>query len=143
MITAAVIRERPGMRMPEREVRRIAALVCRRERVRTASFSIVLTGDRTIARLHRKHFGDPSVTDVITFPLDVGRFEAEIYIDVDQARRQALRYGVTLRDELTRLVVHGILHTLGYDDRTPAKRAAMFAVQERYVRAAASVSRKD
>lgn len=83
--------------------------------------------------MHKRYFGHDTVTDIITFPLETAGIDSEIYINVEQARRQSKQFKVTMKNELTRLIVHGVLHSLGYDDRTPSLRKKMFDVQERYV----------
>ena len=57
-------------------------------------------------------------TDVLAFPLDDKDDDVwgEIYISEEQARSQALTYGVPLEEELSRLVIHGLLHLLGFKD---------------------------
>ncbi len=75
------------------------------------------------------------VTDVITFPLETGKvLEAEVYVNLDRARQQARDYRVSFGEEVARLVIHGVLHLLGYDDRTPRKAQQMAKVQEQHVR---------
>jgi rRNA maturation RNase YbeY len=75
------------------------------------------------------------VTDVITFPLETGKvLEGEIYVNLDRARRQARTYHVSIAEETARLVVHGVLHLLGYDDRSAREARRMTRVQERHVR---------
>jgi probable rRNA maturation factor len=60
----------------------------------------------------------------------------DLYIAVDQARRNARRFGVAVSEEIVRLAVHGALHLLGHTDYRPAARSRMWAVQEPIVRAA-------
>jgi probable rRNA maturation factor len=98
------------------------------------SLSFVDEGE--IAELHERYMGEPGPTDVLTFPLDEG--------DVDEAGRRVLgdvviAPAVAARNnpeapdaELRLLVVHGVLHALGYDHESDADRAEMWARQERY-----------
>jgi probable rRNA maturation factor len=58
----------------------------------------------------------------------------DLYIAVDQARANARRFGVSMEEELVRLVVHGTLHLLGYTDYEPAEKFRLWAVQEPIVR---------
>ena len=82
-----------------------------------AGISIVLVGDDAIHDLNRRFLKHDYPTDVITFPMDeASALEAEIYVSVDTARRQAREFQVTLREELARLAIHGILHACGHDD---------------------------
>ena len=88
-------------------------------------------------RLHTRFLHQRSTTDVLTFVLEETSrtLDAEIYICVDTARRQAAENGVSLRNEIVRLAVHGALHTLGYDDHGPRKRQLMWNRQEEIVAA--------
>lgn len=75
--------------------------------------SLLLTDDAEIGVLHDQHLGDPSATDVMSFELDG---EAEIVVSVETARRIAEERGHEARAEIALYIVHGLLHTLGYDD---------------------------
>ncbi len=135
MITVAVTNVSGRRLLSSAEFRRITASVCRKEKVRNAEFSFVVLGSREIRSINRKFLRHDYVTDVITFPLDQRRVQAEIYINGEIIERQANEHGVTRRNEMIRLVVHGTLHALGYDDTTPAMAKKMTIRQERYVAA--------
>ncbi len=105
-----------------------------KEGVKHGVIDIVLVDDQRIKKLHKEWFNDGTTTDVITFPLtDEPPIEAEIYISVDTARKNAERFGVTLTNELCRLAVHGALHIAGYDDATDAQRQRMHELENRYL----------
>ena len=115
------------------QFRRITEFVCRKEKVKNAELSFVIINDSTIRTINRKFLKHDYVTDVITFPLEHRQVNAEIYINVQQAKRQARENGVTIKNEMTRLVVHGTLHAIGYDDTTEVSKKNMDSIQERYV----------
>ncbi len=101
---------------------RVATLaegVLRAERVRDASVSIAFVTDRRIAALNREHLGHPGPTDVISFGFKPVGATAEVvgdvYIAPAVARRNARAHGGRVREELLRLVVHGVLHVVGHD----------------------------
>jgi rRNA maturation RNase YbeY len=84
--------------------------------------------EKTISALHRDFLLDDSPTDVITFDLGAapeGARIATIAICVPVAKRYAEQYSVSLDEELQRLVIHGALHLLGYDDHTSAEKRRM------------------
>ncbi|MCO6466252.1 MAG: rRNA maturation RNase YbeY [Bradyrhizobiaceae bacterium] len=96
---------------------------------------IVLVDDAEIKRLHREWFKKNTVTDVITFLIEPeAPILGEIYISIEQAKRQAAEYRVTLTNELSRLAVHGTLHLAGYDDHTENERQCMHNLENRYIR---------
>ncbi|MFI5227870.1 MAG: rRNA maturation RNase YbeY [Gemmatimonadales bacterium] len=119
----------------------VARGVLRREGVRSALLSIALVDRAAIARINRRHLGHPGPTDVISFafaratPRDP--IVGDIYIAPDVARANARAGGVPVRNEITRLVVHGVLHILGYDHPLGEgrERSPMWRRQERLVRA--------
>ena len=117
----------------------IARAVLRSERVRDAMVSITFVSDAGIRALNRKHLRRHGLTDVISFGFrGVGGnapIVGDVYIAPSVARASAAANRVSAREELTRLIVHGTLHVLGYDhpetgDRT---RSAMWRRQERLV----------
>lgn len=94
--------------------------------------SILLIGDREMARLNWQHLAHRGTTDVLSFPLDTvdGIRAGDIAVCVPEARRNARRFGHTLHAELAFYVVHGILHLTGHDDHTPEERAQMHRRQK-------------
>lgn len=120
---------------------RLATAVLRAEGVRRAAVSIALVGRRRIRSVNRIHRGHDRETDVISFgpfpvPHSPFRVVGDIYICVPVAVAQARGFHTTAQDELRRLVVHGVLHVLGYDHPGGEKRvgSAMWRRQERYVK---------
>jgi rRNA maturation RNase YbeY len=124
------------VRLSKKRVQTITEMVCSGEKVIDAEVSVILVGDQKITAMNKKFLQHNYTTDVLTFPLEVGKnIQAEIYINVQQAKRQAVEYRVSVHNEVTRLIVHGLLHALGYDDQTPKGQEKMIRTQERYVSA--------
>jgi len=131
-----------GVRVPISRSR-VAALaegVLRRERVHDALLSIAFVTDRRIAALNRTHLGHAGPTDVISFgfaPVDNRRaVVGDVYIAPGVARRNAREHGGSVREELMRLVVHGVLHVVGHDHPDGERRYAspMWRRQEKLLR---------
>jgi probable rRNA maturation factor len=121
------------------EAERLARGVLRAEGVRQALLSIALVGRRRIRSLNRRHLGHDRETDVIAFELSArarrrgASVVGDVYVCVPVATAQAPRFRATPRDELRRLVVHGVLHVLGYRHPAGPRRTAgpMWRRQER------------
>jgi probable rRNA maturation factor len=107
-----------GVRLPVARAR-IEALVrgvLRAERVADALMSLAFVTPAAIARLNRAHLDHRGPTDVIAFAYTGGAVTiGDIYIAPDVTRRNAAALRVGVREELARVVVHGVLHVLGYD----------------------------
>jgi len=118
-------------------VKEAAAAVLTAEGVRDAMLSITFVGRAAMSELNRRYLGHRGPTDVISFGLGrhggKGPVVGDIYICPEIARANAKRQGVSSQEELLRLVVHGTLHTLGYDHPEGATRteSKMWRRQER------------
>ena len=135
----AVFSALPGIRVRRRFLLDCARRASRHIRRRIAFIHFILVGDREMSRLHRTFMGLRGATDVLSFDLSESSHspvEGEIYIGVNQARRQAALYRVPLHLETARLAVHGVLHLSGLDDDKPARRERMHQLEEQILRAA-------
>jgi probable rRNA maturation factor len=122
------------------KARRVVERVLKAERVPKALISVAFVSNVQIASLNRRHLRHFGPTDVISFGFARATRTApvvgDIYIAPEIARRNARSSGVSQREEIVRLLVHGVLHVLGYDH--PAgpgrERSAMWKRQEALVR---------
>lgn len=76
--------------------------------------NIVLTDDETISDLNQRFRRREGPTDVLAFDFEEDDFLGEVYVSLDRACAQAKDYGVTQEEEVRLLVLHGLLHLLGY-----------------------------
>jgi probable rRNA maturation factor len=111
---------------PERRaIQKLIRDVARAEHCPDLELSVVLVSNPQIRRLNRLFLGRNRVTDVMAFPIS-NRLLGEIYVSRDQTRTQARRYKVSYREELLRLVLHGLLHLLGYTHRGMTPKYARY-----------------
>ena len=106
----------------------------------STDLSIVITGDDQLQNLNREYLGIDKPTDVLSFPSgdpdpDSGLVNlGDIIISYPTAKAQADAASHDVIDELTLLVVHGLLHLLNYDHDTPENRSRMWGIQEEILR---------
>ena len=82
----------------------------------------------------RKYFDDDVLTDIVTFPIkNDNDLEAEIYISIEMAKLNADEFNVSLNNELSRLIIHGVLHLIGFNDNTKDAKKIMFSKQEEII----------
>jgi probable rRNA maturation factor len=112
--------------LPRAEAERLARAVLRAEGVRHAVLSIAFVGRRRIRGLNRRHLGKDCETDVIAFGLGgvPGLVVGDVYCAPEVGSRQARRFGTRPGEEIRRLLVHGVLHVLGYDHPEGPRRTA-------------------
>lgn len=124
------------MPLPASVVRRAVTAVLRGEK-QEASISVTFLGRDAMRRLNAEHKAHDYPTDVLTFALrdPAGGVVGDVYVCPWVAAREARTRGIPVRHELMRLIVHGTLHTLGYEHpEGPGRtRSAMWRRQERYL----------
>jgi probable rRNA maturation factor len=117
----------------------IAINVLTAERLGLSELGIVITDDDRIRALNRDFAGDDHVTDVLSFSLREGEDFAnpddivrlgEVIVSYPTAERQAREVGQSIELELAHLLVHGILHLLGYDHAAPEEEILMRARED-------------
>ncbi|HOW82597.1 MAG TPA: rRNA maturation RNase YbeY [Spirochaetota bacterium] len=132
----------PYKKMTARSISRLAAAAADKTGIENALITVIITDDGFIREMNREYRKKDSPTDVISFanrdcefpdiesePEDLG----DIFISIETAERQAAEYGVSLKDEIKRLVIHGVLHLAGYDHEKSEKHAAVMARKEREI----------
>lgn len=84
--------------------------------VKKAQISIVLADDEFLRTLNTKYRGNDAETDTLSFPLNKEKenFSAELFVSLDKAKESAMEFGHTLEEEVKVLLLHGLLHCLGY-----------------------------
>ncbi len=91
--------------------------------------TIVIVGDETIRQMNADFHGVDAATDVLSFPSDEEDYYGDIIISYETARANAHAAQWRTDEELELLVVHGVLHLLGYDDIDPIERERMWKRQ--------------
>lgn len=131
--------------LPPAQVRRVVRRVLAGEGTGPATVSVTFLSSQRMRATHRRALGRDRSTDVLAFGMQHGRrIVGDVYVCPPAARASAVRFGVPLREEVTRLLVHGTLHALGWDHPLGATRtrSAMWRRQEGYVRAALGAGRR-
>ena len=119
---------------------RTAEAVLSAARAGAAELSLVLVSDRRMRALNRRYRQKDRPTDVLAFPLREGRFSqfrgkllGDVVISMPTAKRQAAALSHSLHDEVSRLLVHGVLHLLGYDHERSVRDASVMTRKEKTI----------
>jgi probable rRNA maturation factor len=103
---------------------------------------VYIVGEQRIKKLNQEFRNKKSATDVLSFPAYTKKFfpvpmqekiVGELFLCPLHIRKQAQRYGVTFKNELVRMLIHGFLHLAGYDHVVEKEASSMFSLQERLV----------
>ncbi|MEM6766465.1 MAG: rRNA maturation RNase YbeY [Bacteroidota bacterium] len=85
----------------------------------------IFCSDKRLLEINRESLSHDYYTDIITFPFQNDPIHTDIFISVDRVRDNASAFGVSFDDELRRVMIHGILHILGYKDHTEVEKEEM------------------
>src|SRR2546430_7300576 len=132
VMTIGISGRAPGV--SRAELRQWTRTVLRHLDQRQAELSLALVTDREIHSLNRQYRGKDKPTDVLSFPLADAlqpSLLGDVVISSETAARQAQRRGHSLREELQTLLIHGILHLLGYDHEVSRREAIRMHRKER------------
>ena len=133
-MTIGISGKAPGV--SRRELRTWAQRTLRHLQQTQAELSLALVTDPTIHALNRRYRGKDKPTDVLSFPLAdeiQPSLLGDVVISVETAARQARRRQHSLQEELQILLIHGILHLLGYDHEVSRSEATRMHRKEREV----------
>ena len=105
------------------------------ERKELISLQIVFCTDEYLLSINRRFLKHDYYTDIITFNLSegTGGIEGEIYISTNRVKENAKEMHISLREEIHRVIFHGVLHLCGYKDKTRKDSINMRAAEEKYL----------
>ena len=109
-------------------IRRVAATYGKK----TGDIGYLFVDDEKILEVNRQYLGHDYYTDIITFDYSEGDvIQGDIFISVDTVRSNAEERGLTFDDEFHRVIIHGILHLCGINDKGPGEREIMEMAENR------------
>ncbi len=90
------------------------------------TLNFILTSDEELYRINKQYLQHDTYTDIITFPMsEENVIEGDIFVSIDRIKDNAKNLKVTFENELHRVLIHGVLHLIGYDDKTPELKKEM------------------
>lgn len=96
--------------------------------------SIIFCSDNYILDVNIRYLHHDYFTDVITFDYCEGsKLSGDLFISIDSVRENSIEFGTEFDEELHRVIVHGLLHLIGYDDHTPEDQKVMRAKEDYYL----------
>jgi len=121
-----------------KEIEKLLKYALEYKKLENVEFNIIFVDNETIRNINKEYRNIDRETDVISFALEdnedmkfeFGRLLGDIYISIPKMKEQAKEYGHSEKRELSFLVIHGLLHLLGYDHETYEEEEVMFKEQE-------------
>jgi probable rRNA maturation factor len=133
-----IVRRGAGKQFPSRRLKKVALTVLGLVEQENVELSLALIGNAEMQKLNAKYRRMNHPTDVLSFPMEEKllqetRLLGDVIISVEQAAEQARERRRTLDEEMTTLLIHGIVHLLGYDHERSAKDARIMRRLEKKI----------
>jgi len=115
------------------KIRRLLQTTSKKKGESISLLNFVLVNDEALLEINMAHLQHDTYTDIITFDLrenPIDPIEGEIYISIERVAENAITAGVDFENEFIRVVSHGLLHLLGYKDKTDAQAKEMRQEEE-------------
>ena len=104
------------------------------EKGEKGELSIIFCSDEYLLKINKEHLNHNYYTDIITFDyVENNVVSGDLFISLDRVKENAMEYEVSIFKELYRVVFHGILHLLGYNDKTDAEQEEMTKKENQYL----------
>lgn len=109
-------------------------LVIKSENYELENLNIIFTSDNYLLEMNKNYLNHDYFTDVITFDyVENRKLSGDIFISIDRVGENAEKFKVNLLEELNRIIVHGLLHLLGYKDKTDFEKEIMTSKENFYL----------
>jgi rRNA maturation RNase YbeY len=111
------------------------SLVIGHEGKSLSCLNVIFCTDAHLSRLNKKYLNHSTLTDILTFqysaPLEP--IEGDLFISIPRVKENARKFNVPFEQELSRVMVHGVLHLLGYSDKSAAEKTKMRLKEDAYL----------
>lgn len=121
-----------------KEVANCAADYCEKK---ITFLDLNFVGIKNIIRINKEFLNHDYETDVISFDYsdENNSFDGEIFICFEIAEKNSKRFGVSIDNEVKRLIIHGMLHLIGFDDQSPSQKSKMKKMEDAILKKCSSI----
>ncbi len=109
--------------------------VVKKEGTALNSLNYIFCSDEYLREINSQYLGHKTYTDIVTFNYNPaeGEIEGEVYISVDRVRENAKTFKSNFQTELHRVIIHGVLHLIGFNDKTKREKTLMREKEDSYL----------
>lgn len=126
-----------GLRLPLRhdEIRGIVLYMLQKYQLSSCEMNVIFMTDAPLRAMKKEYFGQDADTDIISFTMECCEdfLEGELYISLPRIRENALMYNASIRQECARIIIHGFLHLIGYEDSSREEKQQMRDLENQHL----------
>tara|TARA_Y100001970_G_scaffold229166_1_gene284196 strand:- start:2412 stop:2858 length:447 start_codon:yes stop_codon:yes gene_type:complete len=117
------------------KLKKIILYIFNEEKSKLDEISVIFVNRNKLSKLKKEYFNKDQYTDVMVFNLENENspIEGEVYISIDDVRLNSKEYNVTFNKEFKRVLIHGILHLIGYNDDSEVAKQKMTKLEDKYL----------
>ena len=119
----------------KKEIRTLLKEICKKENKKISFINCVFCSDNRLLEINKKYLNNTSLTDVVTFDFTTNKktIEGDVYISIDRVKENAKKYKQLFKTELLRIIIHGLLHLIGFLDKTKEEKNTMTLKENEYL----------
>ena len=119
----------------KKEIRTLLKEICEKENKKISFINCVFCSDNRLLEINKKYLNNTSLTDVVTFDFTTNKktIEGDVYISIDRVKENAKKYKQLFKTELLRIIIHGLLHLIGFSDKTKEEKNTMTLKENEYL----------
>ena len=128
--------EEVGFRLKDwKNIKKIIEEVISKEKKVSGDLNFIFTNDKHLVDINRKFLNRNYFTDVISFDYSSGKIiSGEVYISTETVKNNSINYKVSYREEIFRVLIHGVLHLCGYDDKSETEVRRMRRMEDYWIK---------
>ena len=117
------------------KVRSLIKSLCLKENKKLGFINCVFCSDKYLVEINKKYLKNDYYTDIITFDHKEAEdnVEGDLYISAERIKENAKNFRVTTEEELVRVIIHGVLHLIGYKDKSKKEKVIMTQKENKYI----------
>ena len=117
----------------KKHIKKLIDFILIKENVKIKYINFIFCDDNFLLKINNKFLGHDFYTDVISFNYSSNQIEGEIYISISRVLDNAITYNTDENVELVRVIVHGLLHLCGYNDKNHEEKKSMKLKEDEYM----------